>query len=237
MVREPLEDSLLTEEIDMNRAASLLTICFFAAFFAVTAQAGNILVNGSFGTGSLAPWTPFTTSNGTNGSGLPDVVMFNTTGTGATNSAQFNVGEVSFDRTQQGGGISESVTASASGMYSFFANIASQDDANGEVNSDAGTFSIVIDGTTDATDSLGAFSSPHQVILGTLSGSVDLTAGTHTFEILITRAFVSSGTATPEEYVTNLALNSPTSGVPEPATYALAGLALAGLALYRRKRA
>lgn len=223
----------------MNRARPLMTLSILAAltFFAVTAQAGNILVNGNFGTGSLAPWTPFTTSNGTNGSGLPDVVSFNTTGTGASNSAHFNVGEVSFDRTQQGGGLSQSVTVSSAGMYSFFANIASQDDANGLVNSDAGTFSIIIDGVTETSDFLGKFSSSLQIIRGTLSGSVNLTSGSHTFEIEITRAFISSGTATPDEYVTNLALNSPTTGTPEPATYALAGLALAGLAVYRRKRA
>jgi hypothetical protein len=53
-------------------------------------------INGNFGTGDLTGWTVFTTSNGTNGTfngvALPNVVSFDTTGTGATNSALFEVG-------------------------------------------------------------------------------------------------------------------------------------------------
>ena len=45
-------------------------------------------------TRSLAPWTTFTTANGTIDGG--DVQMFDTTGSGASYAAHFNVGEVNY---------------------------------------------------------------------------------------------------------------------------------------------
>ena len=50
-------------------------------------------INGNFGTGDLTGWTVFTTPDGTNGvdpvtgASLPDVVSYNTTGSGATKTA------------------------------------------------------------------------------------------------------------------------------------------------------
>jgi hypothetical protein len=88
-------------------------------------------INGDFATGDLTDWTAFTTANGTNGvdpvSGapLPDVVLFNTTGTGATNSAHFNVGHLS-GGDPEGGGISQSLTVSA-GTYTLTGAFASLD--------------------------------------------------------------------------------------------------------------
>ncbi len=76
----------------------------------------NLLTNGDFQTGSLAPWTAFTTGNGTNGAGFPNVVSFDTTGSGASLAAQFQVGEVTFTGAQEGGGIFQSLTL-AGGTY------------------------------------------------------------------------------------------------------------------------
>ncbi|MGA7264072.1 MAG: hypothetical protein WBX30_24720, partial [Stellaceae bacterium] len=45
------------------------------------------------------------------------------TGSGAQNAATFQVGEVTFDDTQQGGGITQAVTLPG-GLVSFSANIA-----------------------------------------------------------------------------------------------------------------
>jgi PEP-CTERM motif len=207
------------------------TVCLLALVSAGgMARATNLLTNGDFETGVLSPWTVFTTVNGTNGTGLPAVNSFDTTGSGATLAAQFDVGEATFDSTQQGGGLTQGFTAPGAGMYNFFANIASLDDPDGEQNGDAGTFSILIDGTTLTSDPLGAFSSPNEIIRNSLSGTVALTAGGHTFEILITRQFTSQGTDTPQEFVDNLSVSS---AAPEPGTFALAALALLGFAFYR----
>jgi hypothetical protein len=210
--------------------ASFVTIFAFAG---VAAQGTNVISNGNFGTGTLVDWTAVTTANGTNGAGFPAVASFNTTGTGASDSAEFDVGEVSVSGAPEGGGITQMFTLGSGGAFTFSANIASQDDADMNLNTDAGTYSILIDGTTLASDSLGAFSSPLQITRGTLSGSVNLTGGTHTFEVLITRDFTANGTDTPNEYVTNIALNGSTT--PEPATFALAALGLIGLALCRKR--
>ena len=211
---------------------------FLATFLfgCVTAPAANILLNGDFQAGTLAPWTTFTTSsNGTNGSGLPDVVSFDTTGSGASLAAHFDVGEVTFSGLPEGGGITQMFTLGSGGAFTFFANIGSETDAGGGINTDAGTFSILIDGVTLASDSLGSFSSQGQVILGTLSSSVSLGAGPHTFEALITRDFQAAGAATPDEYVDNVSLSASTASTPEPSTFGLVALALIALQFHRQR--
>jgi hypothetical protein len=218
---------------------SLLCAIFALAVLFVlcsTASATSILVNGDFQTGTLTGWTVFTTPNGTNGVGLPEVVPFDTSGTGASAAAHFNVGANIFDGTQQGGGLSQTVTVAIPGLYTFSANIASQDDANGQINSAAGLFSILIDGALATSVNLGPFSSPLQILRGTLTGSTTLSAGQHTFAIEITRPFVSLSSATPDQYVDNLTLNVPvTPVVPEPTTWLLLGSGLLGI-VFAKKR-
>jgi len=204
-----------------------LAIVFFVC---TPGRADSILVNGDFATGTLAGWTVFTTSTGTNGAGLPDVVSFDTTGTGASNAAHFNVGQVvALDSTQQGGGLSQSVMGLTSGVYTFSADIASQDDASGAINTAAGLFSILIDGATLASVDLGPFSSPFQVLRGTLGGSANLTAGSHMFAIEITRPVLSFPPDSPDQYVDNLSLNA--AAIPEPSSLILltSGLLFIGI--------
>jgi PEP-CTERM motif-containing protein len=219
---------------------SVLALFSFVGLLARPALA-DVISNGDFGTGTLADWTVFTTTNGTNGAGLPDVASFNTTGSGATNSAQFNVGEVNFDGTQQGGGLSQTIDIATSGTYDFSAAIAAQV-ISGQSNADAGTFSLLIDGTTIASVDLGHIGPAFglaSTLNATLDGSDVLSAGTHDLEIEITRPFTSVGGETPDEYVTNISSNAEVSAVPEPTSLLLFGtvVVLVGLTLRRNRAA
>lgn len=202
-----------------------------SASFLVSRQArANAITNGSFQTGNLSGWTVFHTSNGTNGAGLPDVVLFNTGGTAAGDAARFNVGEVSFDSTPQGGGLMQTITVPAAGAYTLTTDFASQDGANRSINVDAGTFAVIIDGTTVASDFLGNFTAPLQVLRGSFDRTVNLPAGRYSFEVEITRRFTSDGAFTPDEYVDDISL-TPTgrSATPEPGSLLLMGTGLLGL--------
>ena len=216
----------------------LLTLTLAASMTSM--RAGNVLLNSDFESGNLNGWAAFVTPHGSSGgSGFPAVISFNTTGSGSSLAAEFNVGKSSASTNSEGGWIQQGLTLATGGTYTFFANIASQDDASGQVNGDPGTFSIVIDGVTLATNQLGGgagFTSAFQILNGTLSGTANLSAGGHTFEVLITRTSFNGGDSTPTEFVDNVSLTS--TATPEPASFGLMALPLLGLAasFVRRRR-
>jgi len=218
----------------LSRFIGCLAFASIAAGFALVSTANAAIVtNGDFATGNFAGWTLFNTSNGSldpSGSGLPAVTSFNVTGAGAQNAATFQVGEVVFDSTQQGGGITQTVTLPG-GLINFSAGIAALGGIN-FANAEGGVFSALLDGVTEDTLAIGQIG-PNAVIRDMLSFTTTESAGTHALEILITRPFINS-TGTPEQFITNIGISS-AAAVPEPASLVLLAASLLSFsAVWRR---
>lgn len=173
----------------------------------------------------------------TNGSGYPYVSSFDVTGGGAQNAGTFDVGEVSYTGLFEGGGVWQDFTTSG-GLATLSFDWASWDQPNESQNADGGQFALVLDGVTLASYDIGNINSG-QVVRGSFSVNDTLTPGTHQFEILIERPYVSCGfDCTPQQFVTNASVLGNSGGTtPEPGTLLLFGSGLVGLAgVVRRKR-
>jgi hypothetical protein len=192
---------------------------------AMIAQAG--IVNGDFETGALLPWTTYTTTLGT--IGTPQVVSFNTTGTGASLAVQLRVGNVFSG--DGGGGISQNFTSEA-GLFSVSADIASY--TTSRQNFEGGLFSLLLDGTVLDWFDFGQIDAD-TTERASLSYSGSIAAGSHTLRIQAQRP-ASTGDLTPLQYIDNVVLTLPTrNAVPEPSALALVCVALLGLRLSRRR--
>jgi hypothetical protein len=217
----------------MYRTQKRLMAAIIAAslvFVVTNAEAtANLLTNGDFETGNLNGWTVFTTANGYNGPGLPDVVQFNTCTPGVQSySARFDVGRTvePYPGPREGGGILQNVTLAA-GNYVLEACTAVLDD-RGSSNDDGGLFELLFDGRV--VDSYDYGPVELGVTYRRLLSSLDsVAAGTHEVGIRITREW-SSGTVSPWEYVDNVTL------IPEPATICLLGLGALSLLRSRKRK-
>ncbi len=187
----------------------------------------QIIYNGDFETGNLNGWTTFTTPNGAlkpPGSSLPPVAQFDVLGTDVpSNAAQFQVGEVNFNATEQGGGILQTFSVSA-GQYVISADFAAY---NLNFNDEAGLETVSVDSVTVGTLDFGLIN-PSQTKRGVIQGTLNLSGGTHQITIELTRPYINDN-ETPFEYVDNVAVTP----VPEPSIAAL-GMCGMALAFFRR---
>ena len=184
-------------------AVAVVTALTLLGVFAIPAAASTstLLTNGDFESSTLSGWTTFVTTNGT--IGAPAVVPFDTTGSGASYAAQFDVGQVVFNAgVPEGGGIYQSVSTPA-GLFDVSADIASDNSAVSGVNLSCGRFELLVDGDVVASHDFG----PCQgVVRSRLSATgVALSAGTHEIRVRITRPFTNLQ-ITPAEYVDNVSL-------------------------------
>lgn len=183
-------------------------------------------VNGSFSTGDLTGWTTYLTPNGRNDFG--DVVLFDTTGNGASYAARFEVGQVGFNElVPAGGGIRQSLFLRP-GAYTLTADIASL--GADFSNRAGGLFTALLGATTLDTynfDFIDVF--PATLRTSRTMSFVIGAAGTYEFSFQFVRPFTTN-TNTPDNYIDNIHLSGGPSAVPEPAEWTSAALTLAGLA-------
>ncbi len=224
----------------MNMTSLLVAATLFGA--ALPASASNIVNNGDFQTGNLTGWSTFTYSavGGTSPTigtqwGEGTVVSFDTTGSGASNAAVFNVGQTAGACcSDAGGGIQQTFSVSTAGNYSFYMDIASVNDASGQLNGDPGTFNILVDGQTLAKKVVFGFDNAFEVIRSSVQGTVGLATGSHVLQIEITRNAYAANTSTPLEYVDNV--SATLTGTPEPGSMMLLLGALGSMAVQRVRR-
>jgi len=200
-----------------------LVLLALLAFGATQAGATDLITDGSFASGNLNAWTIGTTSNGTWGAGFPIVSGWPLGG--GLNAAQGQVGEVSFDGTQQGGTLTQTFqsTGGAATESLMWA-------AMGTGNADGGEFTMILNHVVIAQFDTGNING---LLNGTLTASMPTIAGTNTLEIDVTRRYISTG-GTPYQWVTGIDVEG--NGVPEPGSLVLMGSGVLGLAgVLRRK--
>lgn len=201
-----------------------------ALFCAGASPAGAVdLINGDFATGDLTGWTVFPNpdTGGINGPGLPDVVPFDTTGSGASNSARFQVGSGS-------GGITQDVELFG-GLLNLSVDVAAENPAT-DPNGEGGIFELLLNGAVVDSFASGLIFGG-AIERDTLTFSVSVGAGSNSIGLRITRPFINFADS-PLQYATNFAISGPATqpntSVPEP-DLGMALLTLAGLGILVRR--
>ncbi len=162
------------------------------------------LANGTFESGSVEPWTSYTTSGGSiGGAGFPSVVRKDTNGDGfVSRAAQFRV-------SNGGGGIRQNVhltepTTQVSVDVAVTARAA---------DPDAGEVQLWIDDQMIAQHDFGGLAAG-EFKRSTLSATVtNVTSGWHEVRLEITRASTTSSTGTAHHFVDNFQISGSTFGV------------------------
>lgn len=182
----------------------VLMLSLTSGVFAVSEGSQNLVSNGDFETGDLTGWTVYQTANGETNEG---VAMFDTTGSGASNAAEFNVGEVSYQGTGAGGGIYQSFNAPAGPWEVSVVAIATC--TYDVANMDGGLFELLVDGNVVDFHDFG-FIDPTTVERATLSATGSFAvSGSHEIRIRITRPWTTDllpAESTPYQYVDNVNL-------------------------------
>jgi hypothetical protein len=157
----------------------VLTLATVAVGLVLTAPAAHAdFINPDFQTGDLTGWTPFTTANGTNGMSLPDVLSFNTTGSGASLAAHFRAGQVVLTSgVFAGGGIRQSLNVAA-GNYTVSLDFAVNNVTTSSIIDQAGRIQLLVDGVTESPSFNSGIIGGGQTIRTHLDIPVSLTAGT-----------------------------------------------------------
>ncbi|HVZ18533.1 MAG TPA: PEP-CTERM sorting domain-containing protein [Terriglobales bacterium] len=208
---------------------NLFVLACIVALTVVTASASNLLSNGSFQSGDFSNWVLGTTPDGTAGEGYPIVTTWPL---GGQNAAKYEVGQIQSDGLFEGATLSQDFFTSG-GMATLSFLWAAQGDGIHE-NADGGLFELILDGSVLASHDVGTIE-PNDLLSGMLSASLNLTPGTHTFEIDILRPFLTLPGNTPYQYVTGASVDAATT--PEPGTLLLLGAGLLGvLGTMRRRR-